>query len=76
MRFFYLVLCCLLAGCTSSSRLANPLGLDLDPVLQVVDSQRPVVVIYPAGTPQISVPDTYGPEWEIMTHGYPPYEYK
>ena len=74
MRIMYLILCCALAGCTSSSRLPNPLGFDFDPLLQLVDEQRPVKVVYPAGAPRISsVAGTYGPEWEIMTRGYPPY---
>ncbi|MEN8257754.1 MAG: hypothetical protein ABFS09_07810 [Thermodesulfobacteriota bacterium] len=76
MRIVYLVLCCALAGCTSSSRLANPLGLDMDPLLRLVDGQRPVEVIYPAGAPRTSLADSYGPEWEIMRHGYPPYKYE
>jgi hypothetical protein len=76
MRIIYVIVCFVLAGCTSSSRLANPLGFDFDPVLRLVDEQRPVPVVYPAGAPHTSLADTYGPEWEIMTYGYPPYEFK
>ena len=75
MRLLCLIICCVLAGCTSSSRLANPLGIDLDPVLRIFDEQRPVPVVYPAGAPRTSLADIYGPEWQRMNHGYPPYEF-
>ena len=74
-KIIYLFVCFVLAGCTSSSRLANPLGLDMDPLLRLIDEQRPVQVIYPAGQPRTSLADNYGPQWEVMTHGYPPYKY-
>ena len=76
MRIICLIICLVLAGCTSSSRLANPLGLDMDPLLRIVDEQRPVRVIYPGGEPRTSLVDNYGPEWEVMPHGYPPYTYE
>ncbi len=63
-RFFYLILWCALAGCTSSSRVANPLGLDFDPLLRLVDEQRPVQVVYPGGAPQTSVADTSAWSWK------------
>lgn len=76
MRFFCLIFCCGLAGCTSSSRLANPLGLDLDPVLNLIDEQRPVQVVYPAGAPRTSLQESYGSEWQMMTRGYPSNDFK
>ncbi len=75
MGLLWLMICCVLAGCTSSSRLANPLGLDFDPLLRVIDGQRPVPVVYPPGAPRTSLADSHGPEWKIMTHGYPPYQF-
>ncbi|MDR9500249.1 MAG: hypothetical protein RI601_00475 [Desulfurivibrionaceae bacterium] len=74
MRLVYLLVCCLLAGCTSSSRLANPLGLDLDPLLRIVDEQRPVPVVYPAGTERPSRLDLDGPAWAVLPHGSSPYQ--
>lgn len=68
--------CCLAAGCTSSSRLANPLGLDFDPLLRRVDQQRPVPVVYPAGASRPSLVEAYGSEWERMPHGYPAADYE
>jgi hypothetical protein len=74
MRLVYLLLCCLLAGCTSSSRLANPLGLDFDPLLRIVDDQRPVPVVYPAGSERSSRLALEGPEWSVLPQGSPPYQ--
>lgn len=73
MRLVCLLVCCLLAGCTSSSRLVNPLGLDFDPLLRIVDEQRPVPVVYPAGIERTSRLDMGGQEWSVLPHGSPPY---
>ncbi len=73
MRLVFLLLCCLLAGCTSSSRLANPLGLDFDPLLRIGDDQRPVPVVYPAGSKGSSRLALEDPEWSVPPQGSPPY---
>lgn len=62
----------IMGGCTSSSRLANPLGLDFDPILHEVDSRRPVPVVYPDGAPSGGVQDR---QWQVISRGYPPYIY-
>lgn len=71
-----LFICLLVSGCTSSSRLANPLGLDLDPVRDTIDRQRPVPVVFPAGGPGSSVAESHGQQWQVMSDGYPPYVYE
>lgn len=72
MVLVYLGSVFVMAGCTSSSRLANPLGLDFDPIINEVDSRRAVPVVYPAGA---ASGDAHDRQWQVISRGYPPYIY-